>query len=76
MKAMVECILSYLKSFLPDLGWIALALLVACIVLGLAGTVVTGPGGLVVFALCLKAAGIGLVGALLIGLGDAIRVCS
>lgn len=76
MKAMVQCILSYLRSFLPDLGWIALALLIACILAGLAGTVLTGPGGAAVFVLCLKAAGISVVGALLIALADAIRVCS
>jgi hypothetical protein len=72
MRAFVNCVIAYLSSFLGDLGWIALALLVACILAGLA----TGPGGVAIFALCLKAAGIGLAGAVLIAIGDAIRTCS
>jgi len=75
MRAFVNCVLAYMKSFIGDLGWIALALLIACILGGLVGTAVTGPGGLAVFVLCLKAAGIGLAGAALIALADAIRVC-
>jgi hypothetical protein len=75
MRAFVQCVIAYLGSFLGSLGWIALAALIACILLALAGGIAGGVAAIPLFVLCLKAAGIVIGASILIALEEAIRQC-
>jgi hypothetical protein len=82
MRRFINCVVAFLGSFLPDLGWIALASLVACLIAGgLAALLAspTGPGAaaafVAIFVSCLKLLGIILGALALICLEEGIRNC-
>jgi hypothetical protein len=82
MRKFINCVIAFMGSFLPDLGWIALAGLVACLVAGAIAAGITawsGPGALAAFVAifvgCLKLVGIILAALALICLEEGIRNC-
>jgi len=73
---MWECVKAAFVRNFPDLSWWLLSVLIACILVGIAGGIATGGTALpLILAGCAAVAGISIVGSALVALAAAIWDC-